>query len=701
MKSGPFMRFVFGMLTALAVLAFSHGVSFAQSQPAAAAPTPPPEKVRQLLDLLNDPEVKTWLEARPAAPSATEEDSASVANDVTDVEARIRNHIGRMKDAFLRFPQEFSNASAVASRDLNSGRPGAVLAIVVVLIGVGYGAEWLFRRLLQRVRGAGAEVSDSEQPLRLLSDLVPLLVFAIASASLFLAFEWPPLLRKAVLTYLLAFILFRFVRTVTRLLLAPDGAAPGRPARLLEIDDAGARFWYLRVQLLAGIFLLGWAIVSLMPSLSFSREVALLVAYAFGLGLLGVSIETVWHSPARKSAPAPAKAWLRTFYLVILWLIWVAGFVGILWLGIYALLLPKAVTGVGRVAERLAGRSEGTTLFATVRNVLIVRGARAVLIALAVAWLAYIWKLRAAAMGGNATVEHIVVGLLNGVIILLFADLLWQLSKALISHHMERAEHTGGSSEEVARRGRLRTLLPIFRNALAVFIAVVAVLTILSGMGVAIGPLIAGAGIFGVAIGFGSQTLVKDVLSGVFFMLDDAFRVGEYIQSGSYKGTVEGFSLRSVRLRHQRGPIFTVPFGSLGAVQNMSRDWVIEKMTLTVTYDSDVELARKLVKKIGQALAEDPEFAASTLQPLKMQGVDSFGDSGIVLRMKLMTKPGEQFGIKRKALMMIKKAFDDNNIKLATPMVQVSGGGDDAAAVAAREVYRKQKLAEAALATPE
>ncbi|MFI0848511.1 mechanosensitive ion channel family protein [Mesorhizobium sp. IMUNJ 23232] len=693
------MRLVFAMLAALAVFGFSHGASFAQSQPAAAAPTPPPEKVQQLLHLLNDPEVKTWLEARPAAPSAAAQDAASVENDVTDVEARIRGHIGRVVDAFFRLPQEFANASDVISRDVNSGRPGVVLAILVVLIGVGYGAEWLFRRLLRRVRGA--ETSASEQPLRLVSDLIPLVVFTLASAGLFLAFQWPPLLRKVVVTLLLAFIVFRFIRTMARLLLEPDATASESRHRLVDIDDAGARFWYLRVQLLAGIFMLGWAIASLMPRLGFSPDAALAIAYLFGLGLLAVAIETVWHSPARQSAPSPVKTWLRTFFLVILWLVWVAGFVGILWVGIYALVLPSAVSGVGRIAERLAGRSEGTTLFATIRNVLIVRGARAVLIALAVAWLAYIWQLRAEAMGGNPTLERVVVGLLNGIIILLFADLLWQLSKALINHHMERAEHTGGTSEEVARRGRLRTLLPIFRNALAVFIAVVAVLTILSGMGVAIGPLIAGAGIFGVAIGFGSQTLVKDVLSGVFFMLDDAFRVGEYIQSGSYKGTVEGFSLRSVRLRHQRGPIFTVPFGQLGAVQNMSRDWVIEKMTLTVTYDSDVELARKLVKKIGQQLAEDPEFAASTLQPLKMQGVDSFGDSGIVLRMKLMTKPGEQFGIKRKALVMIKKAFDENNIKLATPMVQVSGGADDAAAAAARETLRKQKLAEVAAATAE
>ena len=228
--------------------------------------------------------------------------------------------------------------------------------------------------------------------------------------------------------------------------------------------------------------------------------------------------------------------------------------------------------------------------------------------------------------------------------------------------------------------------MPIFRNTLAALIAAVAILTILAGFGVQIAPLIAGAGIFGVAIGFGSQTLVKDVISGVFYMLDDAFRVGEYIQSGGYKGTVELFSLRSVRLRHHRGAVFTVPFGELGAVQNMSRDWVIDKMTINVTYDFDVELARKLIKKIGQELAADPEFAADTLQPLKMQGVDSFGDFAIILRMKLMTKPNAQFGIRRRAFMMIKKAFDENGIKIAVPTVHVEGGAENAAA--AQQVSR-------------
>ena len=142
---------------------------------------------------------------------------------------------------------------------------------------------------------------------------------------------------------------------------------------------------------------------------------------------------------------------------------------------------------------------------------------------------------------------------------------------------------------------------------------------------------------------------MSDVISGIFYLLDDAFRVGEYIQSGNYKGTVESFGLRSVKLRHHRGPLFTVPFGQLGAVQNMSRDWVIDKMTIGVTYDTDLEKAKKLIKQIGKELAADPEFAPHIIEPLKMQGVEQFGDFAIQLRLKMMTKPGEQFVIRRRA----------------------------------------------------
>ncbi|MBV9431529.1 MAG: mechanosensitive ion channel family protein, partial [Hyphomicrobiales bacterium] len=129
-----------------------------------------------------------------------------------------------------------------------------------------------------------------------------------------------------------------------------------------------------------------------------------------------------------------------------------------------------------------------------------------------------------------------------------------------------------------------------------------------------------------------------------------------------------------VKLRHQNGPIYTVPFGVLGAIQNMSRDWAVEKLTIGVTYDTDIEKARKIIKKVGQELTHDPELAPGILEPLKMQGVQAFGDFAIQLRLKMMTRPGDvQFAARRRALAMIKKAFDANGINFAYPTVQVAG----------------------------
>jgi small-conductance mechanosensitive channel len=205
----------------------------------------------------------------------------------------------------------------------------------------------------------------------------------------------------------------------------------------------------------------------------------------------------------------------------------------------------------------------------------------------------------------------------------------------------------------------------------------------------------------GVAIGFGAQTLVKDIISGMFYLLDDAFRIGEYIQSGSYKGTVESFSLRSIKLRHHRGPLYTVPFGSLGAVQNMSRDWVIDKLTVSVTYDTDLAAVKKIIKRVGAELAADAEFAPQIIETLKMQGVEEFGEFAVQIRMKMMTKPGEQFVIRRRAYALIKSAFENNGIKFAFPTVHVAGGPtNDSPAVQAAVGHKGLELVKPPPAPP-
>ncbi|NLS08307.1 mechanosensitive ion channel family protein [Rhizobium sp. P32RR-XVIII] len=650
--------------------------SWAQQSPAAL----PPEKARQFLELVNDPQLKSWLEARAAAP---EEKSSTLADAIESWETAVHDRLNALVAALPRIPAETANAAAVITREVNHGRPGLVAGILAVLAVVGFGAEWLVRRGLRTAQKTGARGAKAR-----LEDAVAIPTFALASVGSFLAFEWPLLLRHIVLTIMLAFIALRIVRAISKLLLAQEAFAacpPDQVAALLPEQDAGS-FWYRQITVIAAVVLFGWAVVSLMPGLGFSFDVARLAALLFGQALLWLSVAIAWQRP--DSSGGVAGKCLVSLFLIALWLAWAAGLLELLWIGIFALVLPSVVRAAGNLARALAKRWRGEGVFGVVVDVLAVRGARAAVIGLAVAWLAYIWRQKTASLFANESGAAIVSGLMNAIIILLVADLLWQLSKALIEYRMTVTE-AGGSSDQVARNARMRTLLPIFRNGLAVFICVVTVLTILAGMGVQILPLIAGAGVVGVAIGFGSQTLVKDVLSGVLYLVDDAFRVGEYIQAGSYKGTVESFSLRSVRLRHHRGPVYTVPFGELGAIQNMSRDWSIEKMTIGVTYDSNIELARKLVKKIGQELAKDPEFAADTIEPLKMQGIDSFGDFAIVLKIKMMTKPGTQFVLKRRALMMIKKAFEENGIKIAVPTVHVDSSAAETPA-AAQQIIKMQ-----------
>ena len=307
------------------------------------------------------------------------------------------------------------------------------------------------------------------------------------------------------------------------------------------------------------------------------------------------------------------------------------------------------------------------------------RGLRAALLIGGAYLIAWILGLDFGALTARDTLAmRLLRGAINAVVIVLLADFAWHLARAWIDCRLAEAtirRQADGGGEPPPGAPAHAPADPCATSCWSCS-STMAVLMALSALGVEIGPLIAGAGVVGVAIGFGAQTLVKDIISGMFYLLDDAFRVGEYIISGSYKGTVESFSLRSIKLRHHRGSLYTVPFGELGAVQNMSRDWVIDKLSVGVTYDTDLDKVKKIIKQIGKELQADPEFAPHIIETLKMQGVEQFGDFAIQIRMKMMTKPGEQFVIRRRAYAMIKKAFDANGIEFAFPTVTVAGGGE-------------------------
>jgi small-conductance mechanosensitive channel len=233
-----------------------------------------------------------------------------------------------------------------------------------------------------------------------------------------------------------------------------------------------------------------------------------------------------------------------------------------------------------------------------------------------------------------------------------------------------------GEDEDVQEGTRLGTVLPIISGFIVVATIALAGLIALSELGVNIGPLLAGAGIFGLALSFGSQALVRDIMSGLFFMIDDAFRVGEYIEAGRHKGTVEKISPRSVRLRHQNGQFHTIPFGQLGAVTNFSRDWATIKFNLRLARDADIEKARKITKELGRAMLEDPELGKEFPLPLKMQGVADILENAIVCRFKFTVRPTKPTYVQREAVKRLFKAFNDNHIAFASHavMVQAAGG---------------------------
>ncbi|WP_027190262.1 mechanosensitive ion channel family protein [Fundidesulfovibrio putealis] len=254
------------------------------------------------------------------------------------------------------------------------------------------------------------------------------------------------------------------------------------------------------------------------------------------------------------------------------------------------------------------------------------------------------------------------------------ALLLWEVIRIRIDRKLsEESSMPGEEAEEGGGAGgsRSATLLMLLRKFLLCVIVVMGSLIALSSMGVDIGPLIAGAGVVGLAIGFGAQTLVKDIISGVFFLVDDAFRVGDYVEAGTAKGTVEQISLRSMKLRHPRGMVFTIPYGGLKILQNYSRDYIISKLDFRVRYDADIEKIRKIIKRINKELMANEEISKGMLSDIKSMGVRKMEDSAMILRIKFKTIPGHQFLVEKELYRRVQQAFMDNGIEFAHRNVTV------------------------------
>jgi len=269
--------------------------------------------------------------------------------------------------------------------------------------------------------------------------------------------------------------------------------------------------------------------------------------------------------------------------------------------------------------------------------------------------------------------SYAVKAIYESTIALVLAFLCWKVVSSFIEQKIQEGSPAIEKVEEdiddefggSAPRGRTHTLLPILRKVFGSILLTMVLLIVASSFGVNIGPLLAGAGVIGLAVGFGAQKLVSDILSGFFFLLDDAFRVGEYIQAGSMKGTVETITLRNVMLRHHLGTLQIVPYSDLGAIINYMRGGIVIKLPLEFPYDTDIDLVRKIIKRVGEEMLQDEEFGEDFLQPVKSQGVYAITNSVMVIRVKFTAKPGKQFLIKREAFRRITEALNAKGIYYA------------------------------------
>jgi small-conductance mechanosensitive channel len=640
---------------------------------------------------------------RSGVPSATET-SSSLLSRIDKTAAIVRQNAVSTLASIDNVP----SAMATAHAKLTSGS-GAIGYLVVllalgILIAAGAAAEWVYSHLVHTTRASLARrASEGGQGwLRrafgvFLLNLLGIAIFAAGYIAAFLAlWQGHEARRQLAAGVLIAILTVRLTRCFAELLLGPASAGE----RILPVTQDGARYFYGGVSRLSvfgavslgGAYLLGmWAADPHVRLLLMLIAGALFVTYAAMVVWGGRQYAS--HAFLSTGEDGGGSGWPMRV-LAYSWAPLVIGYMVLVYLAALVAALAGTPLGITQalavliiavvvvpVLDRLVGlavQSRGSVnpLDPTAppghQNLVLRRAARIVIAVLAILAVLGIFGLAAAARQtfGGWLMELV----FNIGVVVLIAYILRELTIAAINRRlaMERpptADNAAGL--ELVQASRLTTILPLVRRALQITIVVVAALMILSSLGVKIGPLLAGAGVIGLAIGFGAQTLVKDLISGLFFLLDDAFRAGEYIEVAGIGGTVERINTRSLSLRTPLGAVHTVPFGGIDAVANYSRDWAIVKMEFRVTYDTDMTKVKKIFRRIGEELTQDPELGPGFLQPFKFQGVKAMEETGILLRGKFMAVPGAQFQIRKQIFERVQRAFAEEGIKFAQRRVQV------------------------------
>jgi len=591
------------------------------------------------------------------------------------------------------------------------------IAGVVVIIALGFVTLWLFRRatsdiqknIINAVR-LGKLQFFGRVLSRMLLDALGIGVYILTTFTIFVI-----VYKQGKSNYIIAsvyLIISYFIMVLTfaaRVIIAPKSPS----LRLFPMEDTDASFlyqWIIRIVLIVGII---DGISEILNQLAISRQLYLLMYGSTGIVIIIALVIMIWQSRKRvaqailiqesdtiedaKTLQATfARSWhyFATLFVMVAGAIWVTKAlneenVSVLNL-ITSIFLIPIVIGVDQWVQRLlkiaSGESRetidlsddeppkpdkqleaGSKMDMKHYVPLVKRFFRIFLVAFLFFGSLRLW-------GVDISIGRMFTDtVLSILVVLLLSFITWQLIKVRIDQKLkeEMPDDDEVMEEGVAGGSRMGTLLVLLRKFILSVIFVIGSLIVLSSLGIDIVPLIAGAGVIGLAIGFGAQTLVKDIIAGVFFLIDDAFRVGDYVETSGSRGTVEQISLRSLKLRNPRGMVYTIPFGSMGTVANHSRDFTITTLDFRVRYDTDVDKVRKIIKNINDEIMKDEEIVPVLLDKIKSQGVKQMDDSAMIMRVKFKTIPGKQFLVRREVYRLIQERFKENGIEFAHRNVTV------------------------------
>ena len=582
---------------------------------------------------------------------------------------------------------------------------GAIYKIIAVLL-CGLAAELAAKRLLKRPRDV-LESTDrarfwSRIPLqfgRLLLETLALAAFAVAGYGALSVLEPSEATRLMIIALINATVLARAIAALARFVFSPRVSG----LRLLPVSDENANYWFVWVRRLNLVGVYGYVFVETGLLLGFPPALHSVLLALLGLLILLMLImlvqqnrrgvaDAISGSESAIGAIAVLRARLADFwnvfaiiYLAVVYGIWVSGVPGGFALVVRGSLMSLLIVGiaiaVGMAVHRIIDR--GFRLSDELRrrfprlesrtNRFVPRlkaAASIVIVATALISVLEVWGVDVLAWFESDVGRDVGSRAGSIVLIVAIAMVIWELLSIVIEHWISQAQ------EDSVRSARLETLLPLARKAASIVITVVVTMTVLSELGVNIGPLLAGAGVVGLAVGFGAQTLVKDIITGAFILIEDSISIDDFVDVSGHEGTVESLSIRTIRLRDTSGSVHTVPFSAVTSIINYTRDYGISLLYITVAYREDLDHVIEVLNELGEELLQDPELGKDILEPMVVQGVQRLDDSGVTLRAKIKTVSGTQWNMRRQFYGHMKKRFDERGIEIPFPHRTIYFGAD-------------------------